>query len=100
MLLMRVAAAIACLVVAGCAAPAGAAFSSQHRDRFMIVDDACGASRFAHLVGEELAEIHRAALPHDASIVDRVSATTLEYTPHRLNVVLDGSGRVIAVGCF
>jgi hypothetical protein len=98
---MRLAASVACLIVAGCAAPAGATFASHlDRDRFVIADDACGASRFAHLVGEEFAEIHRAALPQDASIVDRVSATTLEYTPHRLNVVLDGAGRVVAVGCF
>lgn len=99
---MRGAATVACLLVAGCASPpAAGAFGSQlDRDRFVIAGDACGASQFAHLVGEEFAEIHRAALPQDASIVDRVSATTLEYTPHRLNVVLDGAGRVVAVGCF
>ncbi|HYD85950.1 MAG TPA: I78 family peptidase inhibitor [Vitreimonas sp.] len=71
------------------------------RDRFVVSDDTCGASRYAHLLGEEFAELHQASLvPANANVVDRGRLTTLEYEPHRLNVVVNGAGRIIAVGCF
>jgi hypothetical protein len=71
------------------------------RDGFVISGDACGASRFAHLVGEDYAEMYQASLlPADGNVVDRTKITTLEYTPERLNVVVNGQGRIIAIGCF
>jgi hypothetical protein len=94
-------------------APHGAGQSARH-DRFVISNDECGASRFAHLVGQSYA-IYRTALPGDAivhgagatgavNISDRVQrptqAMTLEFRPQQLNVVIDGAARILSVGCY
>lgn len=71
-----------------------------HGDHFVWTDDACGASRYEHLVGQPFAELHNAALPADASVWDKSRVRTLEYRPGQLNVVLDDRGRIIAIGCF
>lgn len=70
------------------------------RDGFVWSNDTCGASQYDHLVGEPYAELHQAALPANSNVVDRGRLTTLEYTPARLNVVVNGAGRIIAIGCF
>jgi len=70
------------------------------QDRFVMQGDECGASRYSHLLGEQYAELHHAALPANSNVVDRGRMTTLEYTPARLNVVVNGAGRIIAIGCF
>lgn len=70
-------------------------------DGFVISGDACGASAYQHLVGQQYARLYQAALvPAGANLVDRVQIKTLEYRPERLNFVLGGDGRLIAVGCF
>jgi hypothetical protein len=74
--------------------------SNIHRDAFVVSGDECGASRYSHLLGEQYAELHHAALPANSNVVDRGRLTTLEYTPARLNVVVNGTGRIIAIGCF
>lgn len=66
----------------------------------VIAGDACGASRFAHLVGEPFATMHHASLPARTRVVANVAMTTLEYRPERLNLVLDASATITAVGCF
>jgi hypothetical protein len=71
------------------------------RDGFVITNDACGASRYAHLLGENYAELHQASLlPADTNVVGQRPLTTLEFKPEVLNVVLDGAGRVVSIGCF
>jgi hypothetical protein len=70
------------------------------RDGFVWSNDACGASQYDHLVGEPYAELHDAALPANASIWDYSTVRTLEFKPGQLNVVLNGQGRIIAIGCF
>jgi hypothetical protein len=70
------------------------------RDGFVVSGDACGASRYSHLLDEQYAELHHAALPANSNVVDRGRLSTLEYTPGRLNVVVNGAGRIIAIGCF
>ncbi len=75
-------------------------FPEVRHDGFVRSGDECGASRFAHLVGEQYAELHHAALPADSNVVDGRRLTTLEYTPARLNVVVNHSGRIVAIGCF
>jgi hypothetical protein len=71
------------------------------RDGFVITSDACGASRYAHLVGREYAQVYQAALlPADSLVQNRSMWRTLEYTPHQLNVVVGAEGRIIAIGCF
>ncbi len=73
---------------------------AQH-DPFVVSDDSCGASRFAHLLGQEYAEVYQASLiPSDSNRLDRIRPITLEYTPYRLNFVVNGEGRIIAIGCF
>ena len=71
------------------------------RDGFVITGDACGASRYAHLVGRDYAQVYQAALlPADSVLQHRSMWRTLEYTPHQLNVVVGDAGRIIAIGCF
>jgi hypothetical protein len=70
------------------------------RDGFVWSNDACGASRYDHLVGEPYAELHDAALPANASVWDNSTVRTLEFKPGQLNIVLNGQGRIIAIGCF
>ncbi len=74
--------------------------SNIRRDAFVVSGDECGASRYSHLLGEEYAELHHAALPANSNVMDRGRLSTLEYTPARLNVVVNGTGRIIAIGCF
>ena len=70
-------------------------------DRFVVMSDACGASRYAHLVGRDYAQVHQAALlPADSVVQNRSMWRTLEYTPHKLNVVVGGAGEIVAIGCF
>lgn len=68
-----------------------------HSDPFVVSGDECGASRYAHLLGEQ-AELH--AIPANSNVVDGAHLSTLEYTPARLNVVVNGQGQIIAIGCF
>lgn len=71
------------------------------RDRFVLTSDACGASRYAHLVGRDYAQVYHAAmLPTDSAVQNRSMWRTLEYTPHQLNVVVGVEGRIVAIGCF
>lgn len=65
------------------------------------MSDECGASRFAHLIGREYAQVYQAALlPADSIVQNRSMVRTLEYTPHKLNVVVGAEGRIVAIGCF
>jgi hypothetical protein len=70
------------------------------RDGFVISNDACGASQYAHVIGEPYTKLHQAALPADANFVASKGLTTLEFEPGALNVVLSDQGRIIAIGCF
>jgi hypothetical protein len=71
------------------------------RDRFVVSSDACGASRYQHLLGREFAQVYQTAmLPADTTVQNGGMFRTLEYTPHRLRVVLGGDGRIITIGCF
>jgi len=71
------------------------------RDDFVISGDACGASRVAHLVGQDFTAARQGSLMlANANVVDRIQVSTLEYMPGRLNVLLDGQGRILAVSCF
>lgn len=82
-------------------ATAGEAAPLRDDDRFIVSSDACGASRYRHLVGREFAQVYQtAALPADTLVQNRTMMRTLEYTPEQLNVVLGGDGRIIAIGCF
>jgi len=75
--------------------------------------DACGASRYAHLVGQSYA-LHYAALPPGTVVYGptrdgavhvnhRVQTATdmitLEYRAQRLNVVLGDGARILSIAC-
>jgi hypothetical protein len=107
--MLRHAAVIFTLLATPCAAQTAAPTPEPQRtreaprtgDRFEISGDECGASRYAHLVGRDYATVYHASLvPAGANVVNRSLFKTLEYTPWRLNVVLDLYGRISAVGCF
>jgi len=71
------------------------------QDPFVISDDTCGASRFAHLLGQNYAQVYQASIiPSNSNRFDHVRPITLEYTPYRLNFVVGAEGRIVAVGCF
>lgn len=90
-----------CFALAMAASGAAWAETPAGRDSFVIAGDSCGASRYAHLVGEPVAELYHAALPANANLVAQTGRlTTLEYEPARLNVVVSGTGRIVAIGCF
>ena len=87
---------------------------SVSRDGFVFSGDACGASRYASLVGQSL-KLSRTSLPANAVIhnathggavniadMDQRPAglSTLEYRPHQLNVVVDSASRILAIGCY
>lgn len=98
-------AVIAALTLAGCAAqetpaPQAGLDPLFNPDDFTVAGNACGASDYAHLVGEPWGETHQAALPAAARVIPHNGANTLEYAPSRINVILDGSGRIAAIGCF
>lgn len=88
--------------------------STNSRDHFVVSNDECGASRFAHLVGHSY-EVYRTALPGDAivhagvdsgalNISHRTQHTTqpmtLEFRPQQLNVVIGASAQILSVGCY
>jgi len=108
---MRTLALAACLA----ALAAGTSFAQEARaprgerpeaelyrpDPFVISSDVCGASRYAHLLGEPYARLHHASvLPAHSVVAGARRATTLEFRPGQLNVVLDAAGRIVAIGCF
>lgn len=95
-------AALAALMLTACAAQENPAPRAElfNPDDFIVAGNACGASDYAHLVGEPFGEMQQAALPADSRVIRHNMANTLEYAPKRINVILDGAGRIAAIGCF
>lgn len=98
-------AVLAALMLAGCAAqetpaPQAGLDPLLNPDDFTVAGNACGASDYAHLVGEAWGETHQARLPADARVISHDTANTLEYAPQRINVILAADGRIGAIGCF
>jgi hypothetical protein len=98
-------AVLSALLLAACAAqetpaPQAALDPLFNPDDFTVAGNACGASDYAHLVGEPWGELHEAALPADARVIRHDMANTLEYTPGRINVILAADGQIAAIGCF
>jgi hypothetical protein len=98
-------AVFAALVLTACAAqetpaPQAGLDPFFNPDDFTVAGNACGASEYAHLVGEQWGETHQAALPEDARVIRHNMANTLEYAPQRINVILAADDRIAAIGCF
>lgn len=94
--------AVLALMLGACAAQESPASRAElfNPDDFTVAGNLCGASDYAHLIGEPFAETHQAALPANTRIIRQDLANTLEYAPGRINVMLDGQGRIAAIGCF
>lgn len=69
-------------------------------DPFVIAPDGCRASDWDHLVNRDFASVDEASLPNQTRVVRSHMASTLEFKPQRLNVILGEGGRVAVVGCF
>jgi len=61
--------------------------------------DACGAARFAYLVGQPRAVVDRTTLPADTRVILPGMAVTMDYREERLNVLIDGNAAVERVYC-
>jgi hypothetical protein len=61
--------------------------------------DACGASRYAHLIGASAEQIDRAALP-PRTRVEPNTMVTMDFSAERLNIIVGADGRVGSMRCF
>lgn len=79
------------LVLAACAAPAAEDVPGPR---------ACGASGLQHLIGQPEAALDALPPPDGPLRVIRPGmAVTMDFSPARLNIELDGAGRVARVFC-
>lgn len=63
------------------------------------VSDACGASRFAALVGQPKSVVDRTTFPQGSRVILPGTAVTMDYREERLNVLIDGNATVERVYC-
>jgi hypothetical protein len=61
--------------------------------------DACGASRYAALVGQPKAVVDQTALPAGTRVILPGTAVTMDFRAERLNVLIDGNAAVERVYC-
>lgn len=62
--------------------------------------DACGASRFQHLIGTLASEIDQATLPAGARVLTPDAIVTQDFRPDRLNIMTGTDGRVSSLSCY
>jgi len=62
-------------------------------------EDACGMSRFTHLIGQPESAIPRAQLPAGARVICATCMVTQDYSETRLNFHLSADGRVGSLRC-
>lgn len=62
--------------------------------------DACGASRFQHLIGTLASEIDQAALPAGTRVLTPDAIVTQDFRPDRLNIMSGTDGRVSSLSCY
>lgn len=62
--------------------------------------DACGASRFAHLVGAPADQIDRASLPARSRVITPDMMVTQDFSPQRLNVMVGTDGKIGSLACY
>lgn len=61
--------------------------------------DACGAAGMQGLIGQEASALAAMSLPTGSRIIRPGMALTMDYREDRLNIELDGAGRIIRVAC-
>lgn len=62
-------------------------------------EDTCGAAGFANLIGQPREAAEAAPLPANARIVGPDDAVTMDFSPERLNVLLDTNNLVDRLTC-
>src|SRR5690606_19521474 len=82
---------LAALALAACA-PGGPARNSPDRD-------ACGASAYFDMVGQNHAQFDFSPENHPVRILGPNSPMTMDYQIKRLNVDIDNSGQITRVWC-
>lgn len=61
--------------------------------------DACGAAGLQGLIGQEASVLAAMSLPMGTRIIQPGMAVTMDYREDRLNIELDGAGKIIRVAC-
>jgi hypothetical protein len=61
--------------------------------------DACGAARYASLVGQPMAVVDRTTFPAGTRVILPDTAVTMDFREDRLNVLIDGNAAVERVYC-
>ena len=82
---------------------AGLALAACQEDDTAVVtpEDACGASQYQSLVGQDEAAVMAAGITpgQKARVFGPDAVLTMDFRSDRINVELDGSGKVIRVYC-
>lgn len=61
--------------------------------------DACGAARFAYLVGQQKPVVDRTTFPEGTRVILPGQPVTMDFRAERLNVLIDGNAAVERVYC-
>ena len=61
--------------------------------------NACGAGGMQYLVGQHKSALAAMTFPMGTRIIEPGMAVTEDYSPSRLNIVLDGQGLIESVYC-
>lgn len=61
--------------------------------------DACGASRLQGLVGQPETVLATMRFTQTLRVVHPGTAVTMDYSPFRLNILIDATGRIERVSC-
>ncbi|MBL8531732.1 MAG: hypothetical protein JNK94_08360 [Hyphomonadaceae bacterium] len=103
--------ALAATVAVGCAPPQGKSEAPPANPAQVVeampqtaeeatAQDACGASRFQHLIGTRLDAIDRSTLPEGARLLTPESIVTQDFRPDRLNIMSGTDGLVSSLSCY
>ncbi|HYD85951.1 MAG TPA: I78 family peptidase inhibitor [Vitreimonas sp.] len=90
----------AVLVAAMLAAAACTTAPAPQNAQEATAQDACGAARFAHLIGTPAAQIDRSTLPPRTRIITPDMMITQDFSAERLNITVGADGRVGSLRCF
>ena len=87
-------------LLAACAAPETPPAAASQTAEEATRADACGASRYAHLIGTPADQIDRASLPPRTRVITPDMMVTMDFSAERLNIIVGTDGRVGSLRCF
>lgn len=79
-------------ILAGCVAPPVAT-------PVQPAPDECGAAPLQYLLGQPRQAIGGMTFTKPVRIIEPGQAVTMDYNPQRLNIELDGNGRISRIAC-